>query len=243
MQNYEDEAIVLRTHKLGEADRIITLLGRAHGKIRAVAKGVRKPTTRFGGRLEPFMVVGAQFRRGRNLDIVVGVDTRRAYADPISRDYSRYTAGSVILETADRLTGADTGGGADQYTLLRGAIGSLARGDHAPELIRDSYILRALAVGGWAPQFDVCVQCGADAPLTHISLALGGTLCADCAIPGNTAVEPETPPLLAALLSGEWGHVDASAAFPRAEAAGIVAAYLQHVLERRVASLTIGHTA
>ena len=57
MPTYRDEAIVLRTQKLGEADRIITLLTRTHGRVRAVAKGLRKPGSRFGGRLEPFSVV------------------------------------------------------------------------------------------------------------------------------------------------------------------------------------------
>ena len=66
MPLYRDEAIVLRTHKLGEADRIVTLLTRQHGKVRAVAKGVRRTTSRFGARLEPFMVVDVQCYEGRS---------------------------------------------------------------------------------------------------------------------------------------------------------------------------------
>ena len=66
---YRDEAIVLRTHKLGEADRIITLLTRQHGRVRAVAKGVRRTTSRFGSRLEPFTHVDLQLAEGRNLDV------------------------------------------------------------------------------------------------------------------------------------------------------------------------------
>ena len=60
MPVYRDEAVVLRTHKLGEADRIVTMLSRAHGKIRAVAKGVRRTASKFGSRLEPFMVADVQ---------------------------------------------------------------------------------------------------------------------------------------------------------------------------------------
>ena len=56
MPTYRDEIVVLRTHKLGEADRIVTMLSRQHGKIRAVAKGVRRTSSKFGSRLEPFMV-------------------------------------------------------------------------------------------------------------------------------------------------------------------------------------------
>ena len=64
MPTYRDEAVVLRTHKLGEADRIVTMLSRQHGKIRAVAKGVRRTGSRFGARLEPFMVRVSKLSRG-----------------------------------------------------------------------------------------------------------------------------------------------------------------------------------
>ena len=68
MKSYRDEAIVLRTHKLGEADRIITLLTAEHGQVRAIAKGVRKTTSKFGARVEPFSVIDAQIHRGRSHD-------------------------------------------------------------------------------------------------------------------------------------------------------------------------------
>jgi len=67
---YRDEAIVLRTHDLGEADRIITMLTRNHGKVRGVAKGVRRTKSRFGARLEPFAMVDVQLYEGRGLDVV-----------------------------------------------------------------------------------------------------------------------------------------------------------------------------
>ena len=70
MPTYRDEAVILRTHKLGEADRIVTLLTRYHGQVRAVAKGVRRTASKFGSRLEPFMVADIQFYEGRNLDTV-----------------------------------------------------------------------------------------------------------------------------------------------------------------------------
>ncbi|MDO8382692.1 MAG: DNA repair protein RecO, partial [Microbacterium sp.] len=69
MPTYRDEVVILRTHKLGEADRIITMLSRRHGKVRAVAKGVRRTASRFGARLEPFMVADVQLYAGRTLDI------------------------------------------------------------------------------------------------------------------------------------------------------------------------------
>ena len=71
MPTYTDEAVVLRTHNLGEADRIVTLLTRRHGKVRAVARGVRRSTSKFGARLEPFSHVDLQLVVGRSLDIVI----------------------------------------------------------------------------------------------------------------------------------------------------------------------------
>src|SRR5690625_1371375 len=101
---YRDDAIVLRTHPLGEADRIITLLTRRHGKVRAVAKGVRRTGSRFGARLEPFTLVDVQLYAGRSLHTVTQVVTIETFAQAISADYGRFTAASAMLETTDRLT-------------------------------------------------------------------------------------------------------------------------------------------
>ena len=81
MSLYRDEGVVLRTSKLGEADRIITILTRGHGKIRAVAKGVRRTKSRFGARLEPFMRVDVLIAEGRSLDVVSQAEAVAAYGD------------------------------------------------------------------------------------------------------------------------------------------------------------------
>lgn len=237
MSLYRDEAIVLRTHKLAEADRIVTLLSRRHGKIRAVAKGVRRTSSRIGSRLEPFMVVDLQLYQGRNLDIVNQVETLGPYARTICSDYARYTAGTAMLETAERLVEAEREPALQQYLLLVGAVRSLAAGEHAPGLVLDSYLLRALAVGGWAPSFTDCARCGAPGPHRAFAVAWGGAVCATCRPPGAAAPAPETFELLAALLSGQWSVADASAERHRGEGAGLVAAYVQFHLERTLRSL------
>ena len=158
---YRDDAVVLRTHKLGEADRIITLLTKHHGQVRAVAKGVRRTSSRFGARLEPFMVADLQLISGRTLDIVTQAVAKGAYGGNIAADYGRYTVAAAMTETAEKLTDVDGEAGTAQYNLLVGALASLSRGDHTPELILDSYLLRALATGGWAPSFTDCARCGA----------------------------------------------------------------------------------
>ena len=128
MPTYRDEAIVLRTHKLGEADRIITLLCRDHGKVRAVARGVRRTSSRFGGRLEPFSHVDVQLAVGRSLDVVAQAESLHHYGDALVGDYTLYTSGETMLETADRLMVVEKEPSRRQYLLLQGALRVLGRG-------------------------------------------------------------------------------------------------------------------
>lgn len=237
MSLYRDEAIVLRTHKLGEADRIITLLTRQHGKVRAVGKGVRRTTSRFGSRLEPFMHVDLQLSTGRNLDIVTQAETLGPYGRALSADYALYTVGTAMLETAERLVEAEHEPALQQYWLLVGAVRALATREHAPGLVLDSYLLRALAVAGWAPSFADCARCGEPGPHPAFNVSSGGAVCARCRPPGSASPAPETFALLSALLAGDWVEADASAERHRGEAAGLVAAFSQFHLERHLRSL------
>ncbi|MBF1735505.1 MAG: DNA repair protein RecO, partial [Trueperella pyogenes] len=151
MRSYRDEAVVLRTQKLGEADRIIWLLTSEHGQIRAVAKGVRRTTSKFGARLEPFSVVDIQLYRGRSLDTIIQVETIASHGELLAADYELYSRASVIVETADKLSSDGDDGTHQQYLLLVGALHALSHRRHDPALILASYMLRALAIAGWAP--------------------------------------------------------------------------------------------
>ncbi|MFC3299230.1 DNA repair protein RecO [Arthrobacter agilis] len=235
-RTYRAVGVVLRTYKLGEADRIIVLLTREQGQVRAVAKGVRRTSSKFGSRLEPFMSVDLQLAHGRNLDVITQVETKGAYGYGIAADYASYTAATAIAETAERLTDIGETGGA-QYALVVGAFSALSRNLHPSELILDSYLLRALATAGWAPSFTDCARCGAPGPHTAFSAPLGGAVCPACRPPGAASPSSATMDLLGALLTGDWAIADASDAGARREAAGLVAAYLQWHLERGVASL------
>ena len=150
MPLYSDEAIVLRTRKLAEADRIITLLTRQHGRVRAVAKGVRRTTSRWGSRLEPFTHVDLQLAEGRNLDTITQAETHDAFAAPLGADYERYTAGTVMLETAERLVVEDKEPALQQFLLLVGALRAMCDTGRAPHQVLDSFLLRSLAVAGYA---------------------------------------------------------------------------------------------
>ncbi len=235
MPLYRDEAVVLRTHKLGEADRIVTLLSREHGKIRAVAKGVRRTSSRFGARLEPFMVVDAQFYEGRSLDIVQQAETLGAYGGDIVGDYASYTAANAMVETADRLT--DDGNSLQQYLLLVGALRSLARREHPAGLTLDSYLLRSLAIAGWAPSFGDCAVTGAPGPHSAFVVQLGGVVADAVAPPGSPRLDAATLALLGALLSGDWPVAEAADERTRSQATGVIAAYAQFHLERGLRSL------
>ncbi|MEY4985127.1 MAG: hypothetical protein RLZZ359_13 [Actinomycetota bacterium] len=235
MPTYRDEAVVLRTHKLGEADRIVTFLSRYHGQVRAVAKGVRRTASKFGARLEPFMVADVQFYEGRNLDTVSQVETLGSYGREIIEDYSAYTAATAMVETAERLTGEDSQ--PQQYLLLVGALRSLSNREHEPGLILDSYLLRALAIAGWAPNFFDCSRCGEPGPHEAFVLQVGGVVCRECRPAGAAVIDPLTAEHLGALLSGDWALLDSSPESIRSAASGIVAAYSQWHIERGLKSL------
>ena len=156
MPLYSDEAVVLRTRKLAEADRIITLLTRQHGVVRAVAKGVRRTSSRFGSRLEPFTHVDLQLAEGRNLDTITQAVTRAPYGAAISADYDLYAAASVMLETAERLVVEERQPSVQQYLLLVGGLRTMAAGERRPGDVLASFLLRSLAVAGYAPSFSAC---------------------------------------------------------------------------------------
>jgi DNA repair protein RecO (recombination protein O) len=161
VQLYRDDGIVLRTQKLGEADRIITILGRTSGRIRAVAKGVRRTKSRFGARLEPFTHVDLMLHTGRSLDIITQAEVIRPYGSPLAGDYPRYTAGVAMLETAERFTPVEKEPALRQLLLLIGGLRALGDAEHAPGLVLDAFLLRSLAVAGYAPALQECARCGA----------------------------------------------------------------------------------
>ncbi len=235
MPTYRDEAVVLRTHKLGEADRIVTMLTKGHGKVRAVAKGVRRTASKFGSRLEPFMVADVQFYLGKSLDTVNQAETLGSYGSEIVADYQLYTAANVMVEIADRLT--DSEAAPQQYLLLVGGLRSLSRGEHPATLTLNSYLLRALSIAGWAPSFDSCAKCGAVGLHEQFVVQLGGMVCADCAPTGAARIDAATVQVLDALVRGEWDRAEAADPKAWSRADGLVSAYTQWHLERGLKSL------
>ena len=262
MPLYRDEGVVLRTVKLGESDRIITLLTRGHGKVRAVAKGVRRTTSRFGARLEPFMRVDLLIATGRSLDVVSQAESLAPYAAAICTDYQAYGAASLIAETVDKLVTAEGERATGQYRLLIAALAALARHAHDPRAIGASYVMRALSLAGWEPRLDACVVCGRPTGLhgevgamlageagrvpagvpgavpagarIHFSTAAGGVMCAADRTPEAVPVAPPTLAQLAALVTGDWSVLDAAPLADDTER--LVEAWAEQTLERPLRS-------
>ena len=239
MSVYRDQAIVLRTQKLGEADRIITLFTREHGRIKAVAKGVRRTKSRWGARLEPASHVDLQLYSGRSLDTVTQAVSIENFGDVLSLDYPRWTVASAILEAAERFTSQEHEPALQQYLLVVGSLKALAHETYDASLILDAYLLRSLAVAGYAPSLMNCSRC--DAPGTHkyFSLVGGGSVCNTCKPSAAPTPHPETLELMQQLLSGDWASAMDSDTRFRREASGLIAAYLQWHLERGLRSLPL----
>jgi DNA repair protein RecO (recombination protein O) len=240
VQLYRDDGIVLRTHKLGEADRIITILCRTSGRVRAVAKGVRRTKSRFGARLEPFTHVDLMLHVGRSLDVVTQAEVIRPYGEPLAADYPRYTAGVAMLETAERFTPVEKEPALRQLLLLIGGLRALGDGEHDARLVLDAFLLRSLAVAGYAPALEECARCGAPGTprrLPAFAVPAGGMVCASCRPPGAASPAAPTVDLMLALLRGDWENADRSERRNQVECSGLVAAYLQWHLEHSIRSL------
>jgi len=235
---YRDEGVVLRTWKLGEADRIIVFLTRGHGKVRAVAKGVRKTKSKFGARLEPTTNVALQFHEGRDLDLVTQADTIDHFRS-IRGDLDRFSRASAMLEAVDQVA-QEAEVNVRLYQMLLGALRTLAA-DDAP-LVVPAFFLKMLANEGYRPVVGSCVECGATEHLVAFDVGAGGTLCA--AHRRGTAVLPETVSLLQLILGGKLGAALAAPPSPAThQLDGVATSAVEHHLERRLRSITVLHRA
>jgi DNA repair protein RecO (recombination protein O) len=234
MSLYRDTGVVLRTYKLGEADRIVVILTAAHGKVRAVAKGVRKTKSRFGSRLEPMSHVSLLLYEGRELDIVSqaeSIDHFRTLRD----DLDGMTRAMSLLEAVDQLA-QDRHPSPRLYQMLLGALRTLAAGPSA--LLVPAFYLKLLAAEGLGPQLDVCVRCGSSGPLVAFDLEEGGTLCRDCR--RGVPISDEALRLLRRVLGGDLVTVLAETASPATHEVEVLATKsMEHHLERRLRALGV----
>ena len=231
---YRDEGIVLRTHKLGESDRIVSVFTRQRGKVRAVAKGVRKTKSRIGSRVEPPTHVALQLYEGRELDTITQVETIDHFR-AIRDDLDRLTRAVAMLEAVDQL-GLEGEPNPPLYHMLLGALRALAA--HQGPLVVPAFFLKVLALEGYRPMVDACVECGADGPLVSFDLESGGTRCADHR--RGQALSPDAVALLGDILGGRLGQaLNVQRSEATTEVDHLAVRSLEHHLERRLRSLSV----
>ncbi|MDE0268838.1 MAG: DNA repair protein RecO [Acidimicrobiaceae bacterium] len=177
MSLYRDEAVVLRTWKLGEADRIISLYTRLSGKVRGVAKGVRRTRSKFGSRLEPACHVAVQLYRGRGeLDTVTQAETINRFTR-LRSDPDRFARASAMLEVVEQLS-PDREADSSRHVMLRKALATL---DHyGTSVVMAGFFLKLLIQEGVQPVVDCCVICGSERQLERFHLLEGGVVCRSC---------------------------------------------------------------
>lgn len=232
---YRDDAVVLRTHKLGEADRIIVLLTRGRGKVRAVAKGVRRTKSKFGSRLEPGSIIQAQLYEGRNLDTVTQVQ-RIGAPSQARANLDHFGRLTVLLEIIDSVSVEGESNPAI-FKLLTGAIGELDR--EANPMIVPAFTMRLLALEGVQPSFDQCVRCGATSNIVGVNLAEGGVICAGCP-PTGERISDTALQVFRLLSNGKVRQVlETTPLDAQHDVEGLSGRMVEQYLERRLKTSTV----
>ena len=175
---YKTQAIVLKQFALGEADRLLTLFSYDYGKIRVVARGVRRPESRIGGHVEPLSYVSLLIARGRNLDIISSVDTINSHSG-LQADLPKMARSLVCAELIDVFT-ADEESNPALFELLLNTLDSIEAGEENKLLWY--FTLHILRLVGYLPELQDCVVCRSKIqPNNHsFSPALGGVICFTC---------------------------------------------------------------
>ncbi|MBM3695297.1 MAG: DNA repair protein RecO [Actinobacteria bacterium] len=229
-----DQGIVLRSYSFGEADRVVVLLSPNHGKVRAVAKGVRKTSSRFGGRLEPFTQVDVVLYEGRELDTITQVAIIEAFPR-LRGDLERVLAAGTMVEVIDAVSQEEEGA-VRAFLLLQRGLRSLEAGPLHPDLVT-AFLLKAAEVVGVAPGLDECAGCGAREGVTRFSFAAGGALCERCRTPGAVALRTGLTAYLARLAAADLSDLPPADAAFSGEARGVTRRFLEYHLDRRLESL------
>ncbi len=235
MSLYRDQGVALRTIRLGEADRIVTLVTLGHGKVRAVVKGVRRTKSRFGARLEPLSHVSMMCWQGRELDVVNQAEVLDTFRS-VREDLERVGRAAVMLEVTDQVS-QERHANSGLYHMLVGALKVLEARD--PALLVPSFFWKLLALEGSCPLLDACARCGAEEGLVAFDLSEGGVLCRSCR--RGTPVRPEALRMIRRILGGGLaGALDEPVSEVTEEVAALATMAMEHHLERRLRSVRTG---
>jgi DNA repair protein RecO (recombination protein O) len=240
MSLYRDQGVVLRTIKLGEADRIVTIFTQGHGRVRAVAKGIRKTTSKFGARLEPASNVQLQCYRGRELDVVTQVETIDANRE-LREGYGLLVHAVPMLEAVDQVAQEREPNPA-LYRMLTGALRALA--ESRSPLVTPAFFWKLLSLEGFHPVLDDCAHCGDATTVSgHVVFDLheGGVLCLRCAEAGGRGVSADALELMRRVLGGGLRGVLAEpvGGTTATEVERLAVAAIEHHIERRLRSAAL----
>ena len=229
MGQYRSDVLVLRTWKLGEYDRIASLLTPDRGKVRAVAKGVRKPKSRFGGRIQPTWNLRVQCYEGRSLHTITQADTIDSFR-AVREDLERLAKAAVVLEAADHVA-QEHRPDPELYRMTVGALRSLDHRD-APMLV-PAFLLKALAQEGLAPELERCTVTGAVEDLVSFDVATGGVVSASAH--RGRLISPDALDLMRRVLGGGLASVlrEADTAAVH-EVSDVATRLFEHHVERRL---------
>ena len=231
---YRDTGVVLRTYKLAEADRIIVMMTEAHGKVRAVAKGVRKSGSKFGGRLEPMSHIRLQLYEGRELDIVNQVETVESIA-PLVVDLDHMTQGLAVLEAVDQMA-MDREPNPQLYRMLVGVLRTIGSSDSP--LVVAAFFWKLLALEGVRPELDECVRCAEPGPLVAFDMDHGGALCRSCRT--GASLSDGALELMRMILGGQLNAaLAAQVSQVSHEVNGHATRAVEHHIERRLRSVAV----
>jgi DNA repair protein RecO (recombination protein O) len=227
---HRDRAVVLRTYRYAESDRIVVLLTENRGKVRALARGVRKAKSRLGGRIEAMSHVDLELYQGRGeLETVRTAATVNGFAS-LRTDLDRLTKGLALCEVVDQLA-QDNNVDEKLYAMTVGALTELATNDSP--LLLPAFELKLMASQGYAPQLDECVSCGGTDELIAFDVATGGVLCRSCRT--GRAISPEGIALMRQVVGGQLRAALAAPVSPATtEVSEIVRALVEHHLDRRL---------
>jgi len=235
---FRDSGVVLRTYRLGEADRIIVFLTESHGKVRAVAKGVRRTQSKFGARLEPLTHVDLLLWEGRSdLDIVNQVEVINTFR-AVREDLHRLPQGMALLEVSDQMAQERH---PDQrlFAMLVGALKALSASSADPVLVAPAFFLKALVLEGAAPVLDSCAFCAQPegvVELVAFDLVVGGALCRSHR--SGRPMSAGALALLRRILGGDLASVLAGSPPPAAdEVAELATGAMEVHLDRRIRSV------
>ncbi|MHB8532774.1 MAG: DNA repair protein RecO [Solirubrobacteraceae bacterium] len=234
------EAVVLRSMRYGEADRILHLYTPDRGRIGAIAKGVRRARSRFGGRLEPFFRIHAELHEGRGeLLTVTGAQTIDGHArlrgDARALDVAARACDAVgrLFETGEPHPGV--------YNLLCRQLALLdeqrAGGAAAGRAGALSFRMKLLLAAGLAPQLGACASCGEPEHLVGFSGAAGGVVCAACEA-GSFAIEEAAHTFMAEALGRPLAQAPGASEAVLGQVERAIAATLEHHAHLRLMPAT-----